>query len=81
VSLKGRLRRLEERSRGGDCPECGFPPDAQGRTVLIDEERPEESFDGDPDERCSRCGRYLWCVIRVVYGSEDERRDDVIYWP
>jgi hypothetical protein len=52
--------------QGGRCPECGLPPDGPGYIVLIDGERLERSFDGDPDERCSRCGRYLWCVIRVV---------------
>ena len=64
--------------QGGRCPECGLPPDGPGYIVIIDGERPERSFDGDPDERCSRCGRYLWFVIEVVFdgaegdGSEDE---------
>jgi hypothetical protein len=71
--IKGRLRRLEERSRGGRCQECGLPPDGPGYIVLIDEKRPEESFGGDPGERCSRCGRYVWCVIKVVYdGAEGD---------
>lgn len=70
MSLEGRLRRLEEHGRGGFCPECGFTPDAGRPFALIDEEHPEKwSFDGDPDERCSHCGRYLWYVIEVVYGS------------
>jgi hypothetical protein len=71
--IKGRLQRLEERSRGGRCQECGLPPDGPGYIVLIDEKRPEESFDGDPDERCGRCERYLWFVIKVVYdGAEGD---------
>ena len=70
--IKGRLRHLEEHIRGGPCPECGLPSDGPGRIVLIDGERPERSFDGDPDERCSRCGRHLWCVIRLVYHEEGE---------
>jgi hypothetical protein len=65
--IEGRLRRLEGCMQGGRCPECGLTPDGPGHIVLIDGERPERSFDGDPDERCSRCGRPLWCVIRLVY--------------
>ena len=72
VSLEGRLRRLEESGRGAICPECGLPPDGHGYTVLIDEGHPEKSFAGDPDERCKRCGRFLYTVIRVVY---DDPRD------
>ena len=69
MSLEGRLRRLEEHGRGAICPECGFPPDSEGTIVLIDEEHPERSFQGDPAERCKRCGRFLYAVIEVVYGS------------
>ena len=74
VSIESRLRRLEERGRGGRCPECGLPPDGHGYTVLIDERGRLESFQGDPDERCARCGRLLYTVIRVVY---DDPRDYV----
>ena len=63
--LDGRLRRLEE--SGGRCPECGLTPDGHGRMAVINEERPEKSFDGDPDERCGRCRRFLYTVLRVVY--------------
>jgi len=66
-SINSRLARLEEES-GGICQECGFPPDSEGTIVLIDEERPEESFQGDRNERCKRCGRALWYVVEVVYG-------------
>jgi len=65
-SIEGRLRRLEERRRGGLCPECGLPSDGHGYLVLMDEEHSEKSFDGDPDERCRRCARPLYTVIRVV---------------
>jgi hypothetical protein len=68
-SIDSRLRRLEERGRGGICPECGFPPDSKGIIVLIDEEDSERSFQGDPDERCPRCGRFLYTVIEVGFGS------------
>jgi ribosomal protein S14 len=85
MSMESRLRRLEECQSAGRCQECGFPPDSEGTIVLIDEERPEESFDGDPDERCSRCGRHLWCVIEVVYGSPSEAGHEggggKPYWP
>jgi DNA-directed RNA polymerase subunit RPC12/RpoP len=68
-SIENRLRRLEERGRGGRCPECGLAPDEHGYMVMINEERPEESFRGDPGERCARCGRFLYTVLRVVYDS------------
>jgi hypothetical protein len=64
-----RLRRLEE--RGGVCHECGLPPDGLGRIAVIDEEHPERSFAGDSDERCGRCGRPLYTVLRVVYDEEE----------
>ena len=72
VSIESRLRRLEERRSAGRCPECGLPPGGHGYIVLIDEEHPEKSSDGDPNERCKRCGRLLYTVIEVVYG---DRRD------
>jgi hypothetical protein len=68
-SIDSRLKRLEEQGRGGVCPECGFPPNSEGTIVLIDEEDHERSFKGDPNERCQRCGRLLYFVIEVVYGS------------
>jgi hypothetical protein len=82
-SIDSRLRRLEERGRGGVCPECGFPPDSEGAIVLIDEEDRERSFQGDPDERCKRCGRALWCVIEVVHGDprDHEEGGGDSYWP
>jgi hypothetical protein len=72
VSIESRLRRLEERRSAGRCPECGLPPDGHGYVVLIDERGRLESFEGDPEERCARCGRFLYTVIRVVY---DDPRD------
>jgi hypothetical protein len=82
-SVERRLKRLEkERARHSPCPECGQPPDGPGYIVIIDGERPERSFDGDPDERCSRCGRYLWCVIRLVYESAGDTEGGGGYrWP
>ena len=70
--IKGRLRRLEERSRGGRCPECGLTPDEPGRIVLIDDGTPAPGFPGGPGERGSRCDRPLWCVVRLVRGGEGE---------
>jgi hypothetical protein len=67
-SIEGRLRRLEERD--DSCPECGLTPGGHGRITVINEQLPGESFAGDPDERCARCGRSLYTVLRVVYGDE-----------
>jgi hypothetical protein len=70
--IKGRLRRLEGRMQGGRCPECGLTADGPGCIVLIDDGTPAEGFPDDPEERCSRCGRPLWCVINIIYGEEGE---------
>jgi hypothetical protein len=71
-SIEGRLRRLEGQGR---CPECGLAPGGPGHIAVINEEHPDKSFEGDPKERCGRCGRPLYTVIRVVYEEEeaDER--------
>jgi len=71
-SIGSRLRPLEEEGRRGVCPGWKLPPDGHGYTVLIDPDHPEKSSDGDPNERCKRCGRLLYTVIEVVYG---DRRD------
>lgn len=70
--IRGRLKCLEERSRGGGCDSCGLPPNGHGRIVLIDDGIAGEGFPDDPDERCGSCGRALWCVIEVVYDSPDD---------
>ncbi len=67
--IKSRLGRLEKAAGEGPCPECGFPPDGPRKIAVINEERPEKSFAGDPDERCKRCGWFLYAVLRVVYGE------------
>jgi hypothetical protein len=77
VGIDSRLRRLEERRHR--CPECGLPPDGHGHLAVINEEHPEKSFDGDPDERCANCGRFLYTVLRVVYDGEEGGGDS--YWP
>ena len=79
-NLSTRLEKLEASARSGPsgrCPECGLPPDGPGRIVLIDDGTPAEGFPDDPEERCSRCDRPLWCVLRLVY--DEEGRGDT-YW-
>jgi hypothetical protein len=68
-SIEGRLRHLE--GQGHRCPECGLTPDEHGRPVAIYDD-PEKGFQGDTDEKCNRCGRSLYTVIRVVYEDEGE---------
>jgi pyruvate/2-oxoacid:ferredoxin oxidoreductase beta subunit len=36
---------------------------------VINEERPEESFKGDPHEACAGCGQPLYTALQVVYDS------------
>jgi hypothetical protein len=36
---------------------------------VIYDDAPDKGFEGDPNERCGRCGRLLWTGIRVVYGD------------
>ncbi len=82
--IKDRLRRLEGRMMqgGGRCPECGLPPDGSGRIVLLDHGTTAEGFPDDPKEHCSRCGRYLWCVIRLVYEDAGDTEGGGGYrWP
>jgi ribosomal protein L37E len=70
--IKRRLTHLEEHIRGGLCQKCGLPPDGPGRIVVFEDGTPAEGFPDDPGERCERCGRYLWCVVRIVYSEEGE---------
>jgi hypothetical protein len=65
--ITGRLRRLEERSRGGRCQECGLPPDGPGRIVTV-----EGDLYHDPQERCSECVRFLWTTIKIVYEDGED---------
>ncbi len=75
--IKGRLRGLEERSRGGRCQECGGGPHGPGRIVLYGEAAPRQTLLDNPEERCGSCGRPLYCVIRVVY--EDAASNDALF--
>jgi hypothetical protein len=68
-NIQSRLGRLEEQGRGDACPECGLAPGEPRKMAVIYEEDPDKSFDGDPGERCTRCGRFLYTVLRVVYDS------------
>jgi hypothetical protein len=68
--IKSRLRRAEQRARGGSCPKCGLPPHGNGRIVY--DHIPEGA-----EELCAECGRPLWTIIKVVYdGDEDEDEDE-----
>jgi hypothetical protein len=74
-NLHRRLENLEVSARSspaGRCQECRLPPDGPGRIVVYEAGTPAEGFPDDPEERCGRCGRPLWCVIHVLYGGEGE---------
>jgi hypothetical protein len=75
--IKGRLRHLEERSRGGRCQECGGGPPGPGRIVLYGEAAPRQTLPDNPEERCGSCDRPLYCVLRVVY--EDAGGSDAVF--
>ncbi len=73
---RNRLRRLE-RSGRARCSECSLPPDGPGRIAVVYDESPGSPGVDFPDglrlaERCERCARPLWCVLRVVYDSADK---------
>jgi hypothetical protein len=70
--IKSRLRRLEQRGRGGRCEECGLPPEGPGYIVHSDS---EAGLPDDPGELCPKCGRRLWLVIQVVYDGEEGEGD------
>ena len=77
---RGKLRRVEGMARGGPCPECKLRPDGPGYVVYEEGGDPPK----DASERCARCGRPLWFVIRVVY--EDAREpggadEEDLRWP
>jgi ribosomal protein L37E len=74
-NLHDRLEKLEAsawRAASGRCRECGLPPDGPGRIVAYEDGTPAVGFPDDPAERCERCGRYLWCVIHIIYDEEGE---------
>jgi hypothetical protein len=68
-NIQGRLGRLEE--RGARCPDCGLAPGERREIAVINEEHPDKSLEGDPDEACVGCGQPLYCVLKVVYGSPE----------
>ena len=63
---RGRLRRLEDRRRGGPCPECGLRQQDNGYIVV-------DGNDPVPDlpEVCPRCGRNTRLHMVVVYEGEE----------
>jgi hypothetical protein len=74
-NISSRLEKLEASARSGPsgrCPECGLPPHGPGHIVLFGEAAPRQTLPDDLGERCSRCDRPLWCVVRLVYDEEGE---------
>jgi hypothetical protein len=65
-SINDRLRRLEDSEAGNRCPECGLAPDERRKIAAVYPDEPGKGFQGDPHEKCSRCGRPLYTVLRVV---------------
>lgn len=68
-SIENRLKRLE--GQRWPCPECGLTPKEHGRLAVVYPGEPDKGFRGDASERCGRCGRYLYTVLRVVYEGEE----------
>jgi len=62
--INTRLRRLEERARGGTCPECGGPHAPERLAIERIPERAEEA--------CPACERPLWRVIKIAYEGDEE---------
>jgi hypothetical protein len=76
-TIDSRLRRLED--QGHRCPECGLTPNEHGRPVAVYPDEPDKGFQGDTSERCGRCGRFLYTVIRVVRDSPAPREGGGAY--
>jgi hypothetical protein len=64
---RGRLRRLEDRRRGGPCPECGLRPQDKGY-IVVDGNDPVPEL----PEVCEACGRDTRLHIVVVYDGDEE---------
>ena len=69
-SIAGRLRRLEERERGGSCSECGLCAAARRPIAVVYPDDSDKGFEGDPYASCARCGHALHTVLRVVYEGQ-----------
>jgi len=69
-SIDSRLRRLEDSEAGDRCPACGLTPDEHGRPVAVYPGEPDKGFQGDTGERCGRCGRNLYTVLRVLRDAD-----------
>ena len=65
-SIDSRLRRLEDSEAGNRCPACLLASDERRPIAAVYPEEPDKGFQGDTDERCERCGRNLYTVLRVV---------------
>jgi hypothetical protein len=74
VSIKSRLRRLEDRARGvRGCPECGDSPPSPKMIAVYAEDTAEElRFFPDPEipegePFCPECGRQQYLILTIVY--------------
>ena len=67
-SIDSRLKKLEE--QGNCCPECGLAPGERRPIAAVYPDEPGKGFQGDPHEKCSRCGHGLYTVLRVVRDAD-----------
>jgi hypothetical protein len=66
MSLQTRIRALESRPGGGDCPECGNGAEDDKRPPEVEFVDPD---DAPPDEWCETCGRALSLTISMDWGD------------
>ena len=71
--FKSRLRRVEQSTQGGPCPECGDRPSGPEIIAVYADDTPEElrfSPDGEIPEGeqfCPECGRQQYVILEMRY--------------